>query len=94
VVSVVDLRDVAHIANTLAIKQIRKSDRTGKILHILDKDGRIACGFGIDPSRNVDMILVDRHGQLLGRFAGVEQLSQTEAKHRARDAATAPLKPA
>jgi hypothetical protein len=80
VVSVVDLRDVPRIAHNLALKKIRKSDRPGKMLHLVDSDGHISRQLGVDPRRQVDVILVDRAGQMLGRFAGVEELGEIEQR--------------
>lgn len=80
VVSVVDLRDVPHFAHGLALKKIRKSDRPGKMLHLVDNDGHISRELGVDPRQKVDVILVDRTGQMLGRFAGVEELGEVERR--------------
>jgi hypothetical protein len=80
VVSVVDLRDVPRIAHNLALKKIRKSDRPGRMLHLIDDDGHIARQLGVDPRRHVDVILVDRAGHMMGRFAGVEELGEVELR--------------
>ncbi len=78
VVSVVDLRDVPKFAHRLAMKEIRTSDRPGKMHHLVDKDGRIAREFGVEPRRHVDVFLVDRRGQMMGHFVGVDELGEAE----------------
>jgi len=75
VVSVVDLEDVPHLGRRTAMSKIAESDRPG-LVHLVDSDGRLKQSFGVDPTRKVTILVLDRDGAVRGRFEGEAGLSQ------------------
>jgi hypothetical protein len=84
VVSVVDMRSIPSLGRKLALRKVRESDRPNHLRHLIDKDGAIARGFGVDPRHHVDMFLVDTHGRLVGHFVGTQQLPDVQARLQRR----------
>lgn len=80
VVCVVDLRGVPRIGRDLALTKIRRSDRPGQLVHLVDERGEIARGFGFDPRHGVDILIVDPHGRLAGHYSGLSQLMLAQAR--------------
>ena len=73
VISVVDLEDVPSIGHGMALHKIAESDRPG-LIHLVDDAGRLKDAFHVDPTRRVSILVLDRQGQLRGRFEGEMQL--------------------
>ena len=69
VVSVVDLEDVPHFGRNTALNKIAESDRPG-LVHLVDEAGRLKESFGVDPARQVTILVIDRDGAVRGRFQG------------------------
>lgn len=76
VVNVVDLVGVPSLFHGYARRKVAEHDRPGRILHLVDEHGRLRRAFGVEPAHRVDILIIDRHGALRGRFAGQAELAQ------------------
>ena len=74
VVSVVDFMDVPQIGRGSARKQVAQHDRPGRIQFLVDDTGQLKRSFHVDPRSRVDILVIDQHGVLRGRYAGIGQL--------------------
>ncbi len=69
VVSVVDLEGVPGFAHGTAMKKTAESDRPG-LMHLVDDHGSLKQSFGVDPTKQVTILILDRDGAVRGRFDG------------------------
>jgi hypothetical protein len=74
VVNVVDLMGVPGIFHGYARRKAAEHDKEGRIVHVIDEQGALRTRFQTDPRQRVDIIVVDREGQLRGHFAGASQV--------------------
>jgi hypothetical protein len=74
VVNVVDLVGVPGIFHGYARRKAAEHDMEGRIVHIIDEHGDLRTRFQADPRQRVDIMVVDKDGQLRGRFCGAGQL--------------------
>jgi hypothetical protein len=74
VVTVVDLTGVPSIFKGYARRKAAEHDEEGRIVHLIDERGELRARFQAEPVRRVDIIVVDRDGQLRGRFTGAAQV--------------------
>jgi len=77
VLSVVDLEDVPDFGRGTARKRIAESDRPG-LQHVVDERGSLPRAFGVDATRRVAILVIDKSGELRGRFDGLRDIQQAE----------------
>jgi hypothetical protein len=79
VLSAVDLEDVPDFGKGTARKKIAESDRPGVLQHVVDDRGTLARAFNADPKQSVAILVIDKNGELRGRFEnGLRDLPQAE----------------
>jgi hypothetical protein len=74
VVNVVDLMGVPGLFHGYARRKAAEHDEAGRIVHVIDEHGDLRRSFGAEPGKHVDILVVDREGQLRGRFNGAAEL--------------------
>jgi hypothetical protein len=79
VLSVVDMMDIPDVGRGTALKRIAQSDRPG-LQHVVDDRGSLKRGFGTDPSHKVDILVIDKKGDLRGRYNGLYEIDAAEKK--------------
>ncbi|MDB4967239.1 MAG: hypothetical protein JWN44_2928 [Myxococcales bacterium] len=72
VVSVVDFMGIPGFVHNYARRKVAEAD--GKIQHLCDERGQLRRQFGAHPDKHVDIFVIDRDGNLRGRFEGQPQL--------------------
>jgi cytochrome oxidase Cu insertion factor (SCO1/SenC/PrrC family) len=77
VLSVVDMMDIPDMGRGTARKKIAESDKPG-LQHVVDDRGSLKRGFSTDPSRRVDILLIDKKGELRGRYNGLYELKAAQ----------------
>lgn len=80
VVSVIDFEDVPGIAKGMARKKVAENDRPGEVKLVVDPDGGLARSLNVDPKSHVDILVIDRHGIVRGRYDGAHGLAAAEKK--------------
>jgi hypothetical protein len=73
VVSVVDMADIPEFGRGSARKKIWEADRPG-LQHLVDDRSRLGPAFGVDPKRQVEILVIDKNGELRGRYDGLREL--------------------
>lgn len=78
VLCVVDLEDVPDFGKGTARKKIAESDKPG-LQHVVDERGSLPRAFNVDPKQHVAILVIDKNGDLRGRFeGGLRELPQAE----------------
>lgn len=80
VVSVVDFEDIPDVAKGMARDKVAKSDRPGKMQHVVDPDGEIARSLHVDAKSHVDILVLDKRGVVRGRYNGERDLPLAQKK--------------
>jgi hypothetical protein len=78
VVVVVDFTGIPSFAHGFARRKLAQAD--GRIQHLCDENGALGRQFGAVPGKRVDIVIVDRDGQMRGHYAGLPQLGQAERR--------------
>ena len=73
VISVVDFMGIPGFVHNYARRKVAEAD--GKIQHLCDERGELRRQFGAHPDKHVDIFVIDRDGNLRGRFEGATQLT-------------------
>lgn len=73
-VTVVDLVGVPSLFHGYAKRRVADEDKKSGVRHLVDGDGRLKKLFGAAPDREVDVFIIDRRGDLRGRFVGHKQV--------------------
>ena len=79
VICVVDFSSVPGIGRGMAKKQVAEHDRPGQIT-LVDEKGSLKKAFHVDPKSRVDILVLDAHGNLQGRYAGLGKLDAAVQK--------------
>jgi hypothetical protein len=77
VLCVVDLEDIPEFGKGTARKKIADSDKPG-LQHVVDERGALPRAFNVDPRQHVSILVIDKNGDLRGRFDGLRELPQAE----------------
>jgi hypothetical protein len=77
-VVVVDFTGIPGFAHGFARRKLAQAD--GRIQHLCDEKGELGRRFGAQPGKRVDIVIVDRDGQLRGHYTGLSQLTQAERR--------------
>lgn len=75
VVNVVDFMGIPGLFRGYARRKTAEHDGAN-VIHLVDESGQLRRLFGADPGHRVDILVIDRMGQLRGRFAGQTQLEE------------------
>jgi hypothetical protein len=75
VVSVIDFMGIPSLFHGYARRRIADAARRSPIRFIVDEEGRWRSFFQARPESRVDVILIDRDGNLRGHFAGEAELA-------------------
>jgi hypothetical protein len=78
VVTVVDLQSVPSLFHGYARRRIADEENRGPIHHVVDESGRLKQSFHVDPDKRVDILIIDKEGELRGRFSGSGQLDAAQ----------------
>jgi hypothetical protein len=79
VLSVVDMMDIPEVGRGTALKRIAESDRPG-LEHLVDDRGSLKRGFATDPAHKVDILVIDKKGDLRGRYNGLYEMDAAQKK--------------
>jgi hypothetical protein len=77
-VVVVDFTGIPSFAHGFARRKLAQAD--GAVRHLCDERGELGRRFGALPGKRVDIVIIDREGQLRGHYAGLPQLTQAERR--------------
>jgi hypothetical protein len=80
VVCVVDLSTVPHVGHKTALKRITESDRPGVLQHLVDERGSLHQSFDVRPDARVDILIIDKNGELAGRYQGLQGVPEAKKK--------------
>jgi len=78
VLCVVDLEDVPEFGKGTARKKIAESDKPGLIQHVVDERGSLPRAFNVDARKKVGILVIDKNGELRGRFDGLRDLEKAQ----------------
>lgn len=70
VITAVDFMGIPGLFHGFARRKIREAQRRSPIRMLCDERGQWRRYFGVAPDKRVDILVLDRTGQLRGRFAG------------------------
>jgi hypothetical protein len=79
VLSVVDMADIPDFGRGSARKRIAEADRPG-LQHLVDDRSRLGRAFGTDPRKEVEILVIDKNGDLRGRFDGLRDLAAAQKR--------------
>jgi hypothetical protein len=75
VISVIDFDGIPSLFHEYARRKVRESERTtGAVKHIIDEQGKLKHLFDADPRRRIDILVLDRDGNVRGHFIGANQV--------------------
>ncbi len=74
VVSVVDMMGIPDTMFEYVQKRVIDSSLGSPIVYLVDLAGQWRAALALDPSRHVGMVVIDRRGEVRGRYASDEEL--------------------
>ena len=77
VLSSVDLEDIPDFGRGTARKKIAEADVPGALEHVVDAKGQLRRSFNA-PMDHVTILVIDKRGELRGRYEGLAELQQAE----------------
>lgn len=80
VLCVVDMMDIPDVGRGTAKKRIADADKPGVLQHLVDDKGSLKRAFEADPRSRVDILLIDKRGELRGHFRGLNELEAATKK--------------
>jgi hypothetical protein len=75
-ITIVDMAGVPSLFHGYLKRRVAEADRKSAVRHLVDGDGRLKTLFGAVPDREVDVFIIDRRGELRGRFVGHKQVEE------------------
>jgi hypothetical protein len=74
VLCVVDLTEVPGVGRGGALKKIAEADRPGELEHLVDDHGSLRRPFEVSPDERVDILILDKNGDLRARYVGLREV--------------------
>ncbi len=76
VITAVDFMGIPGLFHGFARRKIKEAQSRSRIRMLCDEQGQWRRWFGLAPDRRVDIIVLDRDGNVRGRFAGPSSVDQ------------------
>lgn len=75
VISVIDFEGIPRLFHDYARRRVRESEQKGGgVKHLIDEQGKLKHLFDADPRRRIDILVLDREGNVRGHFIGAGQV--------------------